>query len=146
MASILEALREILIRALPTFFLIIFLHLFLKYIFLKPFRAVMHKRYEEGEGAKRQAEAMMARAEQKIADYKAKLDEVRNQIYREQEQERTLFRVEQQGRIEQAREQANQQLTEARHRLELQTAEARAQLREESEALAEKIAASLLKA
>ena len=106
MDSTLAALQEILIRAIPTVLLVIVLHFYLKFVFLKPLREVLGKRYAAGEGARRQAEAMIAKAEQKTAEYESRLAEVRSQIYKEQEMERSRFRAEQDAKIEHSRQQA----------------------------------------
>ena len=55
MDAMLHALGGILLRAVPTFLLVILLHFYLKSIFFKPLEKVLHKRYEATEGARKLA-------------------------------------------------------------------------------------------
>jgi len=55
MEATLQALGQILLRAVPTFLLVIFLNFYLKNIFFKPLRNVLRQRYEASEGARKRA-------------------------------------------------------------------------------------------
>jgi F-type H+-transporting ATPase subunit b len=46
MEATLHALSGILLRAVPTFLIVIFLHFYLKYMFFKPLDKVLQARYE----------------------------------------------------------------------------------------------------
>ena len=67
MESTLAALGGILLKALPTFFLFIFLHLYLRFVFFKPLEKVLKARYDATEGARKLAEASLAKAAEKAA-------------------------------------------------------------------------------
>ena len=69
MDSILRDLGGILLRAVPTFLLVIFLHFYLKSVFFGPIQRILQKRYEATEGARKLADESLARAAQKTAEY-----------------------------------------------------------------------------
>ena len=50
MEETLRALGGILLKAVPTFILVILLHFYLKFIFFKPLQRVLRLRYEATEG------------------------------------------------------------------------------------------------
>ena len=52
MEATLHALSGILLRAIPTFLIVVFLHFYLKYMFFKPLGKVLQARYEATEGAR----------------------------------------------------------------------------------------------
>jgi F-type H+-transporting ATPase subunit b len=45
MEEILSQLGQLLLRAVPTFVLVVVLHFYLKYMFFKPLHKVLHERY-----------------------------------------------------------------------------------------------------
>ena len=55
MESTLNALGGILLRALPTFFLVLLLHLYLKRVFFAPLNQILKQRYDATEGARQAA-------------------------------------------------------------------------------------------
>ena len=67
----LHALGGILLRAVPTFLLVILLHFYLKSIFFKPLEKVLHQRYEATEGARKLAEQSLQQAAAKTAQYES---------------------------------------------------------------------------
>ena len=86
MEETLRQLGGILLRAVPTFILVVLLHLYLKFIFFKPLERVLRQRYDATEGARKLAEESIARASQKAADYEAALRAARAETYKEMEQ------------------------------------------------------------
>ena len=52
----LKQLGDLLLRAVPTMFFLVFLTLYLKYVFFRPLERILDKRNEETEGARRLAE------------------------------------------------------------------------------------------
>src|SRR3981081_3970055 len=86
MEETLRQLGGILLRAVPTFILVVLLHLYLKFIFFKPLQRVLRERYEATEGARKLAEESLSRASQKAAEYEAALRAARADTYKELEQ------------------------------------------------------------
>jgi F-type H+-transporting ATPase subunit b len=144
MDSVLRDLGEILIKSVPTFIFVVILHFYLKYVFFRPLNDVLKKRYEAGEGARKAAEAMLRKAEEKTAETEARLQIARNAVYRDMEEQRARMRAEQDARIEGARRRAASMVAEAEAELAREAAAARETLRTESEALANQIAETIL--
>ena len=86
MDVILHQLGELLLKALPTFILVVLLHFYLKSVFFKPLEKVLHKRYEATEGARKQAAESLERAAAKTTEYENALRAARTELYRQQEQ------------------------------------------------------------
>src|SRR5450631_1841937 len=86
MDAMLHALGGILLRAVPTFLLVILLHFYLKNIFFKPLEKVLHQRYEATEGARKLAEQSLEQAAAKTASYEAQLRAAKAEMYQAQEQ------------------------------------------------------------
>ena len=144
MDETLRALGEILLKAVPTFLLVVFLHFYLKKVFFQPMEKTLHRRFEVTEGARLLAEQSLTRAAARTAEYEAAIRAARSEIYQAQEQ---LFK--------QLQENVAQQVAEARHSAEAAGRAARAQLAQDveeaksslagtSDALAGEIADSLL--
>src|SRR5205823_2868478 len=85
MDAMLHALGGILLRAVPTFLLVIVLHFYLKSIFFKPLEKVLHARYEATEGARKLAEQSLAQAAAKTAKYEEALRAAKAELYVAQE-------------------------------------------------------------
>ena len=69
MDAMLQALGGILLKAVPTFLLVVLLHFYLKGVFFKPLRKVLRQRYEATEGARKLAAESLERAAAKTAEY-----------------------------------------------------------------------------
>ncbi len=144
MDATLHALGGILLRALPTFFLIVLLHFYLKYVFFRPLERVLQGRYEATEGARKLAEASLAKADAKAAEYEAALRGVRAEMYQEQERLHRQMIQEQAGAVRAARDSADANVREARGQIEAQIAEARRSLDAQVDHLAGRIVERLL--
>jgi F-type H+-transporting ATPase subunit b len=86
MDAMLHALGGILLRAVPTFLLVILLHFYLKSIFFKPLEKVLDQRYEATEGARKLAEQSLQQAAAKTASYETQLRAAKAAMYQAQEQ------------------------------------------------------------
>ena len=83
MEATLHALGEIVLKGLPTFFLLILLHFYLKRTFFAPLEKVLAERYEATTGARKQAESAMARAEAKAKEYEEAIRNARTEVYKD---------------------------------------------------------------
>lgn len=144
MDSTFHALGEILLKGLPTFFLLIFLNQFLKRIFFKPLATTLAARYEMTEGARKAANDALAAAEKRIAEYEAAFRTARGEMYSEQEAAFKRLHDEQAAELEKARHQAEQFVLRAKADLNAEAEKALATLAGQSEALADQIADSIL--
>jgi len=144
MEATLHALSGILLRAIPTFLLVIFLHFYLKYMFFKPLDKVLHARYEATEGARRRAAESLEKAAAKTAEYEAALRAARSDVYKTQEQLHRRMQEEQAAQIGAAREQAEAAVRDAKAQLAAEIAQAKTDLAAQSDALANQIADAIL--
>jgi F-type H+-transporting ATPase subunit b len=144
MQATLNALYEILLKAIPTFLLVLLLHFYLKKIFFGPLEKVRRQRFDATEGARRQAQAALEEAGTKTREYEAALREARAEIYREQEEARKRLRQDQDAKLAQARVEAAATVAVTRQALVVEADEAGRALRAESGQLAALIAQSVL--
>src|SRR4051812_28044838 len=86
MDVILHQLGQLLLKAVPTFILVVLLQFYLKRVFFKPLEKVLHQRYEATEGARKAADESLARASAKAAEYEAAMRAARSEVYKAQEQ------------------------------------------------------------
>lgn len=145
MDETLQKLGEILLRAVPTFILVVLLHFYLKFIFFKPLQQVLRQRYEATEGARKLAEASLTKASEKAADYEAALRAARAETYKELEQLRRQLQDDRSAAVQQARADAESAVSKAKATLAAEVAVLKKSLEAESDALADKIADKILR-
>ena len=144
MEATFNALGQLLIQALPTFFIVLLLHFYLKQTFFKPLARILAERDEATAGARRKAAEALERAEAHAAGYEDKIRAARNDLYREQEEQRRRWREEQEAQVAAARRSAEQSVATARADLQAQATEIRQSLAAETEGLASRITRSIL--
>ena len=145
MDTILHQLGEILLKAVPTFLLVVFLNFYLKSVFFKPLEKILHQRYEATEGARKLAEQSLERATAKTAEYEAAMRAARAEIYQYQEQVHKQLQEKEAAQIAEARQRADALVKEARAQLAKDVEAARSSLTRDSEQLATEIAESMLR-
>ena len=145
MDKIVHQLGELLLTALPTFLLLIFLTLYLKSMFFKPLEKVLRQRYDATEGARKLAEQSMQRAEAKTAEYEATLSAARGEIYQAQEKAFKELQERASNQIAEARTRADEAIRDAKRQLAADADAAKASLSKDSDALANQIADSFLR-
>ncbi len=144
MDQILQALGGILLRAIPTVILLIFVHIYLKRMLFRPLQETLAKRREQTEGAQESARASLARAEEKAAMYELALKEARAEMYREQEETRRRWLDHQASRIEEARQRTHELIKEASDKIAQETEAAKRDLDSSSHMLALQITEALV--
>jgi F-type H+-transporting ATPase subunit b len=145
MDQILRQLGELLLKAIPTFLLVVFLSFYLKRVFFKPLEKVLAERYAATEGARKLAEQSLERASAKAAEYEAAMREARADIYRQQEQVHRNLQEQAAAQIEEARKKSAAAVGKAKQQLSEDAAAARLSLKGESEQLAAQIADAVLR-
>jgi F-type H+-transporting ATPase subunit b len=145
MDAMLHALGGILLRAVPTFLLVVLLHFYLKSIFFKPLEKVLHARYEATEGARKLAEQSLEQAAATAAQYEAALQAAKTELYRSLEIRHKELHERETAAILAARQQAEAAVKQARELLAADVEAARKSLAAESDALADQIADSILR-
>ncbi len=143
-----ETLRQlggILLRAVPTFILVVLLHFYLKFIFFKPLARVLRQRYDATEGARKLAEASLAKASEKAAEYEAALRAARAETYKELEQLRRQLQDDRAVAVREARASAEAAVSQAKATLAAEVADLKKSLEAESDTLADRIADKVLR-
>ena len=144
MEQMLESVRQLLLRALPTFAVVAFLYFYLKTMFFRPLEETLEKRKAATSGTRQSASESLGHAERKAAEYEERLRAARGEMYKEQEQLRKKWRDDQAAALAAARGTTDAQIKEARERIEDRKESAKAALDAESDALAERIAQAVL--
>lgn len=144
MEATLQALGRILLNGLPTFFLVILLHFYLKRTFFRPIEKTLAARFDATEGARKAAEQSLQEADKRIAEYQASIRAARGEIYIEQEKLRKELQEKQAVQLEAARHDATVRLMQAKAEIEAEAANARQTLAAESDLLANEITESIL--
>ncbi len=142
--AIFSALQPILVRAIPTFLLVIALHWYLKKVLVQPMERVLAERRKRTEGAVAASEAALADVNAKMTAYEKALYEARAGVYADQEQNRRNLVADQSAAIEAAKQKVAAQVAAATAEIAAQAKAARAELAGESERLADQIAAAVL--
>jgi F-type H+-transporting ATPase subunit b len=145
MDVILNQLGELLLKAAPTFILVVLLQIYLKAVFFKPLEKVLHQRYEATEGARKAAEESLARAAAKAGEYEAALRAARSDIYKAQEQIYKQLQEKEAAQITEARQRADAAIKAAKADIAGDVQAAKVSLGLESDALATQIAESILR-
>ena len=145
MDVILHQLGQLLLRAIPTFVLIVLLQFYLKRMFFRPLEAVLHQRYEATEGARKAAEESLARASAKTAEYEAAMRAARSEVYQAQERLHKELQERQAAQVAEARQRADAAVKAAKADLARDVEAAQVSLAKETEVLANQIADSILR-
>jgi F-type H+-transporting ATPase subunit b len=140
-----KLLHNILIPAIPTFLLVIVLHFYLKLMFFNPLGKVLHQRYEATEGARKLAEESLERATKKTAEYEAAMRAARAEVYQAQEKVHKQLQEREATELAEARRRAEALIQQARAALAQDVEAAKVSLHRDSQALAGRIAAAVLR-
>ena len=141
----LHALGGILLRAVPTFLLIILLHFYLKSVFFKPLEKVLHARYDATEGARKMAEQSLAQAAAKTEQFEKALFQAKSEVYQAQEKAFKALHEQHSTAVANARAAAEAEIKRAKAALAADVTEVKRTLAAESDALADRIADSILR-
>ena len=144
MEQTLQALTGILVKAIPTVCLLLFLYVYLKLMLFGPLAKVLKQRDALTAGTKNAAEESLRAAERKVEQYEAQMREARAEVYREQEELRRGWLADQALQIAEAREGTAVSTAHAREQMAREMAAARQTLTESSNALADQIVTALL--
>jgi len=138
------ALQPILLRALPTFILVILLHWFLKKVLFQPLDRVLEERRRRTEGVLESCQAAMERARTRIQEYENSLRQAQAEIFDQQEAERKRMAAQRAALLAEARQRARERVEAARAEIRAEAEFARQSLREEAARLADAITESVL--
>jgi F-type H+-transporting ATPase subunit b len=145
MEQMLQSAGALLIQALPTFFVVVLLHWYLKTMLFQPLERTLAERHAATQGAREKAAAALQAAERKVAEYDEKLREAKGKIYQEQETWRKQTLDSQNAILAKAREENLSQIAQAKTAIQGEVIAARTALQSEAESLSKQIVAAVLK-
>lgn len=141
----LQSAGALLIQALPTFFVVVLLHWYLKTTLFQPLEKVLADRHAETQGAREKASAALASAETKVAEYDLKLRAARTEIYLEQEAWRKKLLEDQTLAVSKARDENHAMINEAKGKIAFEADQAKEMLAREAAGIADQVVASILR-
>ena len=145
MESTLHGLGQLLLKAVPTIFLLLIVHFYLKSMFFRPMGEVLAKRRAATEGLRESAAVMRVKADEQTKSIEAQLRQAREGIYQEQEEARRGWIGDQTAQLEDARKQTRELIHQSDEMLEAEAVAAKSQLAGTADALGDQIAQTLLK-
>ena len=145
MEATFQALGQLLVQAVPTFLIVLLLFFYLKQVFFKPLARILAERDEATQGARKRAAEALDRANAKASQYEHQIKAARNEIYREQEEQRRRWRDEQSAQVVAARRSAEQTVAGARAQLTANAEQAKQALKGETQVLADRITQVILR-
>jgi F-type H+-transporting ATPase subunit b len=144
MDKTLHDLGGIVLNGLPTFFLVLILAFFVKFLYLKPLEKVLAERFRLTEGARQAAEESLKEADSRIAEYQDKLNKARNEIYQEQAAFLQKLHAEQSEMARAVRLESESRVAAIKLSIAKDADVARENLESQAEALADQIADVIL--
>jgi F-type H+-transporting ATPase subunit b len=145
MEEILRQLGELLLAAIPTVVVFVMLFFAYKLIVHKPLVAVLEERRARTQGAVEKANADIAAAEARTAEYEQRLREARISIFRRLEAQRQQWLQTRTEAVTEARAAADARVKAARASLDQDVQQAKVTLQAESDTLAGQIIRTVLK-
>jgi len=141
----LNQLGELLLSSIPAIIGLLIVWAAYGGLVYRPLQKVLAERQARTEGAIQQAQAEIASAEVRTAEYEQRVREARTQIYLSQEAQSRRMTQERDAAIGAARKQAEAKVREARAALEKDALAAKAGLQQQAEILADQIIESVLR-
>lgn len=145
MDEILRQLLGFLLGAIPTIILLLVVFAAYRGLVHRPLARILAERHRRTEGAMERAQADIAAAEAKAAEYEQSLREARTALFKAHEERRKKGLEARAAALAQARLHAQQQVAEARAAMESDKQSAQAGLEVESARLADEIIRAILR-
>ena len=145
MDDTLRQIGQLLLGAVPTVVLFGLLYLSYRMLLHRPLEAVLEERRSKTQGTIEKAQADIASADARAADYEQRLREARVAVYQVQESRRRKFQGATAAALAEARSQADAMVRQTRGDLEKDVAAARGGLQAESDKLAAAVIQTILK-
>jgi len=144
MDQILHDLGQLLLKAVPTFLLVVLLYFYLKRVFFGPLEQVLEARRQATEGNRKLAEDTFAKASAQATQHEAAVRAARGEVYREQEEARRRWEQEHAAAIQEARGRAEEMIQASGRQLQSELAEAKRLLEMQADRLAGQMAEKVL--
>ena len=144
MQQTLQSLAEILLKAIPTAVLLLALLFYFRAVLFGPLEKILKQRDELTAGTRHAAMKCLKLAEEKIAEYDAKMRDAHSEVYRQQEEIRRGWLADQASQIASARDSSAASVKTAKEEVAKEMFVARATLSESASALADQVVSSVL--
>ena len=145
MEATLNALGDLLVKAIPTVIFFIILTVYLKAVLFRPVAKIFEERRKATEGVRELAQRAFEAAEKKNSEFEHALQIARAELHREREAMRRRWTEEQEQEIEKARAEAERQIEDAKRQIGQEVQKAQAELDARVETLSNEIVTSLLR-
>jgi len=142
--GILHQLGDLFLQAVPTVVIVFFFYLYMRWAFFTPIQKAMAERESRIEGARKDAAAVQASANQELQDYNDALKKARAEIYAEQELARQAIVEERSKNLKALRSLAQKEVAEAKKKIDAELAAARKEIEASAPAMASEITRSIL--
>lgn len=139
-----KVLGELLLNAVPTVILFVIVWAAYRLLVHNPLSAVLTERHSKTQGAVAKAQADIAAAEGKTAEYEQRLREARAAIFKSQEARRKQLLDARSAALAAARQRSEEQVNAARQEIQRETAAARNSLQTQGETLAAEVIRAVL--
>ena len=146
MQEIIQQVGSFLLGAIPTMVLFILLVLAYQFLVQGPLSATLKQRRARTVGAIEDAQKAIAHAEERAAEYAAKLRQARAEVYKVREQRVKQWTAERDATLDAARKAAGQKVSQARVELEAEAANARQSIEASAGDLASQVVRAVLPA
>lgn len=144
MDQILQQVGELLLGAVPTALLFIVVVLAYQFLIQAPLGRILRERHARTEGAVAEAHKAIARAEERAAEYAARLRQARAEIYKAREQRVKQWSAERDAQLDVTRKAAGAKVQEAKSQMDAEAEKARQSLQASAGELASRIARAVL--
>jgi F-type H+-transporting ATPase subunit b len=144
MQVILQQLGAMFVGAIPTALLFIVLVICYQVLVQAPLTATLAKRRALTEGAMEDAQKAIAQAEERTAEYAAKLRQARAEVYKVREQRVKQLNTERDAQLDAARKAAALKVNEARAQIDTEAATARRSIQSSAGDLAGQVVRAVL--
>jgi F-type H+-transporting ATPase subunit b len=140
MEQTLQALLGLMVKAIPTMLFFVFLYYFFKVMLFGPLAKVLKEREALTAGARKGAEASLEDAARKQADYEAKFNAARAEVYKGQEEMRRKWLEDQSSAVTAAKADADSKVHGGKQQIAADTENARQDLTATAGGVADHIA------
>lgn len=144
-AALQKAIGELLLSAVPTIVLFLLLYVAYRKLVLEPLMKVLAERHAKTAGAVAKAQADIAAAEARTAEYEQKLREARAVMFKSMEASLKQLMDARSAALTEAKSKAQQQVKAAKAEIEKEAATAKAGLQSQAETLAQAVIRAVLK-
>ncbi|MBV9183707.1 MAG: ATP synthase F0 subunit B [Acidobacteria bacterium] len=145
MEATLNALGDLLVKAIPTVIFFIILTVYLKAVLFRPLAKIFEERRKATEGVRELAQRAFEAADKKSSELEHALQIARAELHREREAMRRRWTEQQEQEIAKARAEAERQIEEAKRQIAEEVQKAQSQLDANVEDLSTHIVSSVLR-